>query len=153
MKPTFVITPESIDQMIADIADIATSGACPDLPSSKRRSLLEKISTRIDVEPARVYTDAKGCITAVNPAFIRLCGHPFEDLKGCKPGTVLQGPESSNESVSILREAIRNRVPVSTELVNYHKDRSAYRVRIDLKPVFTPSGDLSGYEAEEWKLD
>jgi hypothetical protein len=54
--------------------------------------------------------------------------------------------------VDLLRKAIRSREAVTTELVNYHKDRSTYRVRIDLKPLFSPEGDFSGYEAEEWKI-
>lgn len=153
MKRTRVNSPKALDKMIADITDIPHSGAVQDLPKGKRLELLDKITSRIDSEPARVSTNAEGFITSVNPSFIGLCGHPFEDLKGKKPGSILQGPASSSTGVQLLRQAIRDRVPVSTELVNYHKDKSAYRVRIDLKPVFCASGELSGYEAEEWKLD
>ena len=141
-----------IDQMIFDLSEIPTSTARMGLGFSRRHSILEKLRTRIDSEPARVVTDAEGRITGINPAFTKLCGHTFEELKGRKPGAMLQGPSSCRRSVALLREAIRNREPVTTELVNYHKDRSTYRVRIDLKPLFATNGDFTGYEAEEWKV-
>jgi PAS domain S-box-containing protein len=153
MSSSGVNQSQAIHQMIADLSEISTTGFSQGLGFTERRSMLEKLRDRIESEPARVVTDAEGRITAINPAFTELCGHCFEDLKGRKPGTILQGPLSSSKSVEMLRKAIQNREPVTTELVNYHKDRSTYRVRIDLRPLFAPTGDLTGYEAREWKLD
>lgn len=143
---------ESLDQMISDLSDFSASGSLSGLTPEKRRDLLDRVCARIDDEPARVSTDTQGRITAVNPAFIGLCGHAFEDLKGRTPGSMLQGPETCPKSVALLREAIRQRVPVTTELVNYHKDWTTYRVRIDLKPLFDASGRHIGFEAEERTL-
>lgn len=153
MNPPGVDKTKAIDQMIADLSEISATGASPGLGFVERRSILEKLRTRIESEPARVVTDTEGRITAINPAFTELCGHCFEDLKGRKPGSILQGPSSSAKSVALLRKAIQNREPVTTELINYHKDQSTYRVRIELKPMFSPNGELTGYEAREWKLD
>jgi PAS domain S-box-containing protein len=144
---------QAINRMIADLSEISASGPSTGLGFFERCSILEKLRTRIESEPARVITDTEGRITAINPAFTELCGHCFDDLKGRKPGSILQGPMSSAKSVAALRKAIQNREPVTTELVNYHKDRSTYRVRIELKPLFAPAGDLTGYEAREWKLE
>ena len=148
-----VITTKAIDHMIADLTEISAPDSSAALGLPERHSILEKLRVRIESEPARVVTDAEGRITAINPAFTELCGHCFEDLKGHKPGMILQGPLSSSKSVDILRKAIQNHESASTELVNYHKDRTTYRVRIELKPLFAPTGDLTGYEAREWKLD
>lgn len=137
--------------MIADLSEIMSSSA-PGLAAPKGRFILEKIRLRLDSEPARVVTDPEGCITEINPAFTELCGHSFLDLKGKKPGSMLQGPESCPKSVAQLRRAIRRRESVCTELVNYHKDRSPYRVRINLRPLFAPDGTLKGFEAEERKI-
>jgi PAS domain S-box-containing protein len=153
MSSSGVNQSQAINHMIADLSEIPSNGSSPGLGFVERRSILEKLRDRIDSEPARVVTDAEGRITAINPAFTELCGHCFEDLKGRKPGSILQGPLSSSKSVAMLRKAILNRETVTTELVNYHKDRSTYRVRIELKPLFAPTGDLTGYEAREWKLD
>lgn len=139
--------------MIADLSDIPVCGIPGSLTEARSRSILESLMDRIGSEPARIHTDPEGRITAINPAFSQLCGHTFEDLKGRKPGAVLQGPKSSRESVQALRDAIRRCVPCVTELVNYHKNRSTYRVRIDLRPEFSESGGHLGFTAEERKLD
>jgi PAS domain S-box-containing protein len=149
-----VITPcvneeQALQKMIADLTEITISDDCGDLGSTRSCEIFQKVQRRIADEPAKVQTDAEGRITSVNPAFIQLCGHNFEDLKGRKPGSILQGPESSRESVGILREAIRQQIPCTTEIVNYHKNQTPYRVRIHLRPLFADSGELNGYEAEE----
>ena len=143
----------ALQQMIADLTDIPAHGVSNNLSETRVNSILENLMGRIDSEPARVCTDPQGKITSINPAFSQLCGHSFEDLKGRKPGSMLQGHESSKESIQALRNAIREHQPCVTELVNYHKDHSAYRVRIDMRPVFSENGKLTGYEAEERKLD
>ena len=143
---------KALAKMIADITDMPAHGVSRELKDTRSDLIFQNVMSRIDSEPARVCTDAEGRINAINPAFSELCGHTFQDLKGRKPGTVLQGPESSKQSIEALRQAIRLHEPCVTELVNYHKDRSAYRVRIDLRPVFSDSGELTGYVAEERKL-
>ncbi len=139
--------------MISDLSEISISWVPEGLSDRKSQTLFKKITRRISSEPARLQTDAKGLITWVNPAFTRLCGHTFEEMKGRKPGAVLQGPESSRESIEILRHAIRLGVPCVTELVNYHKNNIPYRVRIDLRPLLSDFGKVIGFEAEEYLLD
>lgn len=140
-------------KMIADLSEISISRVPEGLSDRKSQTLFKKITRRISSEPARLQTDAKGLITLVNPAFTRLCGHTFEEMKGRKPGAVLQGPESSRESIETLRHAIRNGVSCVAELVNYHKNNIPYRVRIDLRPMLSASGKVIGFEAEEYLLD
>jgi PAS domain S-box-containing protein len=153
MNSSGVNQSQAIDHMIADLSEIPATGSSQGLGFPGRCSILDKLRARIDSEPARVVTNTEGLIVAINPAFTELCGHPFRNLKGRKPGSILQGPLSSVKSVALLRKAIQNREAVTTELVNYHRDRSTYRVRIELKPLFAPTGELTGYEAREWKLD
>lgn len=153
MNAPCVIEDQAIQKMIADLSEITISDVSEDLDSKQTRAIFDKLQHRIASEPARVQTDPHGHITSVNPAFIQLCGHNFEDLKGRKPGSILQGPESSRESIEILREAIRHQTSCVTEIVNYHKNQTPYRVRINLRPLFSESGELTGYEAEERQLD
>lgn len=153
MNTSVVNEAKALQKMIADLTDMPAHGVPEELPETLASSIFQNLISRIDSEPARVCTDPEGRITSINPAFSELCGHTFEDLKGRKPGAVLQGPESSKHSINALRQAIRRGVPCVTELVNYHKDRSAYRVRINLRPVFSDSGEVTGYVAEERKLD
>ena len=132
--------------MIADLTECCGSFASdPDV-------LAADILARIQNEPARVVTDARGRITSINPAFSALCGFTFEEVRGKKPGDFLQGPKTENPSVEKLRNAIRSRTSCTATLVNYHKDGSPYNVRIELKPFFKKNGALAGFRAAEWRI-
>jgi len=113
---------------------------------------LSKVLTRIEAEPARVYTDESGGIIAINPAFSYLCGYTFDEVKGKKPGAFLQGPVTTQESLAPLRAAIQTRTSCMTEVLNYHKDQSIYRVQIELHPWKDDASTLKGFMAIERKL-
>jgi PAS domain S-box-containing protein len=115
-------------------------------------SLHSRVFDRIDIEPARVETDVSGRITAINPAFSKLCGYGFAEIQGRRPGSFLQGPETEESEVLRIRQAIRAGLPVDSELTNYHKDGSPYRVRIVISPVENVTGQLVGFRAVETKL-
>lgn len=134
--------------MIADLTDAFLSKS-----ESMEDRILNNTLARIDAEPARVRTDAFGRVTAINPAFSALCGFRFDEIQGLKPGSLLQGQETTDESILVIREAIRNHLPCSLEMINYHKDKSPYRVHIQIQPLFKDSGELEGFEAIEQKLD
>lgn len=126
------------------------------LASSPRRpapaTLRERLVARIAQEPARVETDLEGRITGVNPAFSSLCGFSFAEICGKKPGTFLQGPETDPAAVDVIREAVRTQSSCVTNLVNYHKDGSRYRVRIEIQTVRDADGNPTGFAATETKL-
>jgi PAS domain S-box-containing protein len=98
---------------------------------------------------AIVFTDPQGRVTWLNPAFIRLCGYTLDEMRGRKPGSLLQGPDTDPETVSILRHAIREREPVTVELVNYRKNGEPYTVSIALSPLRNRAGRLTGFMAVE----
>ena len=141
--------------MIADIMD-SSSPSHPSKPTTltslSSERLLESVLSRISAEPARVRTDAQGHVVEINPSFSGLCGYTFNEIRGRKPGSLLQGPETTEESVIALRDAIRSRAACSVEMVNYHKNQTTYRVQIDLSPRFNSEGELEGFEALERKL-
>jgi PAS domain S-box-containing protein len=103
---------------------------------------------------AVVVTDAKGLILDVDPAFTEMCGYSLEELRGKKPGDILQGPATEQEIVEQFREALRNQAPFECEITNYRKggsnreDRSTYRVHIKCEPIFN-KGRLVQYRAVE----
>lgn len=115
-------------------------------------SLRDALFQRIDSEPARVRTDENGLITATNPAFSRLCGYSFQEIRGKKPGTFLHGPLTEADVVDKIRQALAIREPIRVELTNYHKDGSPYRVQISILPRYN-EGRFVGFDAEERKLD
>ena len=142
-------------EMISDITDSSFSSnesKSASLTSVAAERIFESVLGRISEEPARVRTDAQGHVIQINPAFSGLCGYTFDEIRGRKPGSLLQGPETTTESVLALRNAIRSRQGCSVEMVNYHKNQTTYRVQIELAPQFNLLGELEGFEAVERKL-
>jgi len=115
-------------------------------------ALKSRILDLVDTVPARVNTDAEGRITAINSSFCALCGHSFEELRGKKPGQVLQGPETDPVAAQNLSAAIRRAEECSEEILNYHKDGSTYRARIHIRPIRSEDGELTGFLGEAHKL-
>lgn len=111
--------------------------------------LLPRQSKRIR---AVVVTDAAGLVLSIDPAFTEMCGYSLEELRGKKPGDVLQGPATEQEIVEQFREAIREQVPFECTLTNYHKNGSTYRVHIKCDPVFE-RGRLVRFRALETLVD
>lgn len=129
--------------------DLAMSHPRINLPEAIRKKLIR----RIDGEPARVETDAQGCIISTNPAFSALCGYSFQEIRGRKPGSFLQGEETASASVAAIRRALKRREPVEVDMVNYHKNGSKYRVHISIVPIFDARGQHSGFRAVERKIE
>jgi PAS domain S-box-containing protein len=115
--------------------------------------IFQIVHLRISEELPRVRTDREGGVIEINPAFSSLCGYKFEEIRGRKPSSFLQGAESSSEAILVMRNAIRTRKTCCVEMVNYHKDQTTYRVQIHLSPQFNFLGELEGFQAIERKLD
>jgi PAS domain S-box-containing protein len=139
--------------MVADLSDFPPREVSTlEVSTTAAERIFEAVLDRITQEPARVRTDANGHVVDINPAFSGLCGYTFEEIRGRKPGSLLQGSETTEDSILALRNAIRSRQSCSMEMVNYHKNQTTYRVQIDLSPRFNLLGELEGFEALERKL-
>ena len=139
--------------MVADLSDFPPREvSTPEVSKPAAERIFEAVLDRISQEPARVRTDANGHVVDINPAFSGLCGYTFEEIRGRKPGSLLQGSATTEDSILALRNAIRSRHSCSVEMVNYHKNQSTYRVQIELSPRFNLLGELEGFEALERKL-
>jgi len=111
-----------------------------------------RIHQRITAEPARVETDSQGAIVSINPAFTGLCGYTFAEIQGRKPGSFLQGANTDPKSVAVLRQAVKKGRGCNVEIINYHKNGSAYLVHIAMETIHDENGDLTGYRAAETRL-
>jgi PAS domain S-box-containing protein len=110
----------------------------------KRRLALMSISTTKLV----ILTDAKGRIEWVNEAFIRCCGYGFEEVRGRKPGRLLQGPASDQDTVQHMRRAVATASEFECKIINYRKNGTPYTAQIMLSPL-TEAGKLAGFLAVE----
>ena len=94
-----------------------------------------------------VLTDAQGVVEWINPAFTRMSGYEKPDLKGKRPGDVLQGPATTAESKAALAKAIKSRTPQTVDIVNYTKAGQPYTSEINIAPIFDASGAVTYFVA------
>lgn len=98
-------------------------------------------------QPSHVIVcDAQGRVSWVSASFTDLTGYTLADLHGRTPGSVLQGPLSDGDAIARMREAVRaGRVCRGVELVNYRRDGTPFRVRLDIEPQRDRAGQLTGF--------
>ncbi|MEQ8665882.1 MAG: ATP-binding protein [Rhodospirillales bacterium] len=96
-----------------------------------------------------IITDVNGLTEWVNEAFERITGYDSAELVGYKPGDLLQGPDTSTETVSTIRDAVRDQRAFKVEILNYHKSGASYWVEIIGNPVTNGVGEIEGFIAIE----
>lgn len=92
-----------------------------------------------------ICTDARGKTVWVNEQFTQLSGYAIEEIEGKSPGSVLQGPDTSPATIAQIREALAQRKEITTEILNYHKDGSAYWIELTITPLFDAHGELENF--------
>jgi PAS domain S-box-containing protein len=96
---------------------------------------------------AVVVTDVTGRIEWINDAFTRLTGYALAEVIGRRPGTLLQGPETSPSTVAEMSAAIASGQPFDVVVLNYSKAGEQYWVRIEAQPTIDRDGHVTGYIA------
>jgi len=123
-------------------------------PANLKQRLLASIATLPPPSEAAaiVVTDPTGAIEWVSASFSQMCGYPLSELKGRKPGHVLQGPATDLAAVERIRSALRRRRPCREALVNYHKNGSRYGADVAITPILDDAGKALWFVAKERKL-
>lgn len=98
---------------------------------------------------AVVITDRHARIEWVNEGFTRITGYSPEEAVGRRPPELVQGPDSDPVEVARMRQAIQKGESVTAELINYHKNGTPYRIRVEIDPLRDESGGLTGFMAIE----
>lgn len=133
------------------LADARPAVAPPAALKARLLGELERLPPKPE-SAGLVVTDAHGRVEWVNPAFIAMCGHSLSELKGHKPGHVLQGPETDRVAVDRIRQAMRRRQACRETVLNYHKDGSKYRAEVNIMPILDDAGEPLWFVARERKL-
>lgn len=89
-----------------------------------------------ETDNAVIISDADGLIEYVNNGFYRLTGWQLDEVKGKKPGSFLQGEETDQRTVSVIRQKLKNREAFYDEVLNYRKDGAPYWTSLSINPVF-----------------
>lgn len=123
-------------------------------PSGLKSRILDAIESQPrQLQPdGLVVTGPNGLIEWANPAFSSMCGYSLVELKGRKPGQLLQGPKTDPAAVQRIRDAVRERRLCRETLFNYHKDGALYRVDLAITPIVDDEGAPLWFVAKERKL-
>lgn len=100
-----------------------------------------------DTHDVVIVTDANGRTLWVNEAFGKLTGYSLNEIAGRRPGQVLQGAATDRKTVWAIAQAIRQKQPIKTEILNYTKSGTPIWLDIEISPMFDESRQLSGYIA------
>lgn len=125
---------------LRDLADCVEE----ELSTIDRRTLA---SVAEQTANAVVITDAAGRATWVNPGFYRQTGYRFDEVRGRRPGGLLQGPKTNLATVAEMRKALAAHESFDVEILNYHKSGRPFWVHITCNPLIGRSGQLEGYVA------
>ncbi len=98
---------------------------------------------------AVVISDPAGRVEWVNEGFTRITGYSLEEVRGRKPGDVLQGPDSSAETIRVMHDRIAEGKGFNVEVINYSKQGRKYWLAIEARPMYAATGEMTGFMAIE----
>ncbi|MDX1907372.1 MAG: PAS domain S-box protein [Bacteroidia bacterium] len=126
-------------------------GFAHDITKHKKTELeLQKLSLVASrTNSGVVITDREGRIEWVNTAFCAMTGYELSEIQGKKPGSFLHGPDTSPDTVRLIREKLTQLEPFSIDILNYRKDRSSYWVNMNIAPVLDAKGQAERFIAIE----
>ena len=110
-------------------------------------SKLALIAARTD--NAVVLTDAQGLVEWVNEGFVRITGYTLAEIRGKKPGSLLQGPETDPQTIAYTRQQLRQGKGFRTEILNYGKSGRKYWLTVEVQPIRDAAGRITNYMAIE----
>jgi len=96
---------------------------------------------------AVVITDINERIEWVNEGFTRITEYTLEEVVGRRPGEFLRGPETDPEQLAFMQARIQAGLPFQTELKNYSKSGREYWLAMEVQPLRTADGRLTGFVA------
>jgi len=120
-------------EILGTTANIIAAVYCT-IKKQNGNNILATIAKETDY--AIVITDSEGHIEWINDGFEKLSEYNLEEIKGNKPGQLLQGSASDQEKIKLMSAAIRNKEKIETEIFNYTKSGKKYWVNIEIKPIF-----------------
>lgn len=140
-------TSRRLAEAFAELNDMRSS--LEDEVKDRTRDLRRMSMVARQTQSGVVVTDRKGNTLWVNDAFTLMTGFTLDELTGRKPGDLLQGPETSPETVETIRQAIDQEESFSVEILNYTKSRTPYWVEIIANPQRDDDGNVEGFIAIE----
>lgn len=114
-----------------------------EVESRKKLQVLSLVADETD--NSVLITDKDGLIEYVNPGFSRMTGYSAEEVLGKKPGHILQGKHTDQNTVQRIREKLNARESFYEEILNYSKDGEPYWISLSINPVLDEHGHVARY--------
>lgn len=116
----------------------------------EQRKEIERLSlVASKTDNAVIISNAEGLIEWVNDGFEELTEYKFEEVKGRKPGSFLQGEKTNPADVFAIRRGLTSRKSFYQEIYNYSKSGRGYWLGINITPLFDEQNSLTGFIAIE----
>ncbi|WP_372833701.1 PAS domain-containing hybrid sensor histidine kinase/response regulator, partial [Puniceibacterium confluentis] len=87
-----------------------------------------------------IMQDSRGTIVWVNDAFVQTTGYSAAEAVGQSVGRLLNGDETSAETVAAIRAAVKDGRPLRSEILNYAKDGRKIWVETNIVPISDDRG-------------
>ncbi|MEM8729333.1 MAG: PAS domain-containing methyl-accepting chemotaxis protein, partial [Pseudomonadota bacterium] len=92
-----------------------------------------------------IICDKGGKIEYINPGFTTLTGYTLDEVRGKRPGDMLQGPLTDPTARQKIREKLQEKKPFLAEILNYSKDGRAYWISLAVNPIFDEKGNVERF--------
>jgi PAS domain S-box-containing protein len=96
-----------------------------------------------------IIADKEGKVEWVNASFTKMAGYSIEEMRGRRPGEVLQGPETDLQTVQYMREQVQKGLSFQCEIINYAKNGEKYWVAIQGQALYSKDNEIIKYFAIE----
>lgn len=93
-----------------------------------------------------IITNAHQEIEWVNDGFCHLTGYTMDEVRGLRPGPLLQGKDTDQETKKAIRKALLIGQTITTQILNYNKAGQPYWVELTITPV-TEDGNIVQFVA------
>ena len=142
----FPLSQAGSDQQLALVVFLQLEGADHvDDPDAYLQALRERAVIATDI--TFTITDPRqddDPLIWVNPSFTRMTGYAAEEVVGrnCR---FLQGPATDPDAIEAIRAGLAEGRSVTTTLLNYRKDGTAFWNQLSISPVFDGQGELVSF--------
>lgn len=141
---------EEISQNLDELAAINDTLDAQSRELQEREEKLKQLALVAEqTDNAVIISSREGLIEWVNPGFTRISGWTLEEVKGKKPGSLLQGEKTDPAAVEAIRKGLASKKPFQQEILNYHKNGTPYWLNLSISPILDEQGEVERFIAIE----
>ena len=109
--------------------------------------LITKVVSK--TKDAVVITNPSGQIVWVNNSFSKISEYTKEEVIGKKPGSLLQGKKTNQNTVEDIRKAVKQKEEIDVNILNYSKSGKEYWLNINISPIYDEKNQIEYFIAIE----